>query len=246
MIRKHQRQIQMKNRPIASLNQVSMTYHNASGDITPISNVSLDIYSGDFIALCGVSGSGKSTLLNILAGIIAPTCGTVIYNGRIDLAKMKDRKRTAFRRRNIGMVFQDMNLIGNMTARENIVFPLLLNKVRTCPTLDEKVNQLISILGLDRVADSYPFEMSGGEQQRTAIARAILPGTLEGAPRTMLLADEPTGNLDAASSENIGLILQQLNSSLGQCIILATHDNSLAKMAKTRLELQNGTLCFSK
>ena len=221
-----------------------MTYHNASGDVTPIRNVSLDIHKGDFISIRGVSGSGKSTLLNILAGILAPSNGTVIYNGRIDIAKMSDRKRTAFRRRYIGMVFQDMNLIGNMTARENIVFPLLLNKVQSTPEVEEKATKIISMLGLGRVSGNYPFEMSGGEQQRTAIARAILPGTLEGMPSTLLLADEPTGNLDAASSEAIGSLLQCLNSSLGQSIVLATHDEALAAKAKTRMSIQNGTLCL--
>ena len=234
----------MKGRPIVSLNQVSMTYHNASGDITPLENVSLDIYRGDFIAICGVSGSGKSTLLNIMAGIVDPTCGTVLYNGRVDLSKLKDRKRTAFRRRNIGMVFQHMNLIGNMTARENIMFPLLLNNTKCTPEVDEKVMRIISMLGLEHVESNYPFEMSGGEQQRTAIARAILPGTIESGLHTLLLADEPTGNLDQANSVAIGHILQNLNNELGQSIVLATHDTTLAAMAKTRIQLQNGTLSF--
>ena len=234
----------MKGRPIVSLNQVSMTYKNASGDITPIDNVSLDIYRGDFIAICGVSGSGKSTLLNMMAGILLPTQGSVIFNGRIDIAKLKDRKRTAFRRRNIGMVFQHMNLIGNMTSRENIMFPLLLNNTKCTPEVEEHISQLISMLDIEHVADNYPFEMSGGEQQRTAIARAILPGMLDKGLHTLLLADEPTGNLDAANSEAIGHILQDLNSTLKQSIVLATHDTSLAAMAKTRLQLRNSTLSF--
>lgn len=234
----------MKGRPIVSLNQVSMTYNNASGDITPIANVSLDIYRGDFIAICGVSGSGKSTLLNMMAGILLPTQGSVIFNGKIDISKLKDRKRTAFRRRNIGMVFQHMNLIGNMTARENIMFPLLLNNIKCTPEVEENVSQLISMLDIEHVADNYPFEMSGGEQQRAAIARAILPGMLDRRLHTLLLADEPTGNLDAASSETIGCILQDVNNNLRQSIVLATHDSTLAAMAKTRLQLRNGTLSF--
>lgn len=234
----------MKVRPIVSLNQVSMTYHNATGNVTPLRNVSLDIYSGDFIAICGVSGSGKTTLLNILAGIADPTYGTVLYNGRVDISKLKDRKRAAFRRRNIGMVFQHMNLIGNMTASENIIFPLLLNNVKCTPEVYGKVRQIMSMLGIEQVAGNYPFEMSGGEQQRTAIARAILPGMLESGLHTLLLADEPTGNLDQANSEAIGTVLQDLNGNMGQCIVLATHDTTLAAMAKTQLQLKNGTLSF--
>ena len=229
--------------PLASLNRVSMTYSNSTDSVTPIKNVSLDICRGDFISICGVSGSGKSTLLNILAGLITPSEGTVLYNGRVDISKLSDRKKTLFRRRNIGIVFQDMNLLANMTARENIIFPLLLDNVAINAETEMKIRRIIAMFGLEKLAGHYPFEMSGGEQQRTAIARAILPAALDSARHTLVLADEPTGNLDGENAENIGKLLQRLNNE-GQTIVLATHDKALASKARTQLEIQNGTIRF--
>ena len=229
--------------PLASLNRISMTYRNRTDSVTAIKNISLDIHRGDFISICGVSGSGKSTLLNILAGLITPTDGTVLYNGRVDMSKLSDRKKTLFRRRNIGIVFQDMNLLANMTAWENIIFPLLLDNVQIDAEADRKVRHIMAMLGLENLAGHYPFEMSGGEQQRTAIARAILPAAMDSTRHTLVLADEPTGNLDTENAENIGKLLQKLNNE-GQTIILATHDKALASKARTQLEIQNGTIRF--
>ncbi len=233
----------MGKKLIISMNSVSKKYKSGKETIMAVDNISLDINRGDFMSICGVSGSGKTTLLNMLAGMIEPTEGSVVFNGKIDLAKMSESRRTAFRRRNIGMVFQDLNLVSNMTARENILFPLFLNKISIDSKVEAKLGELMKRLGIVHIAKRYPWEMSRGEQQRTAIARAIFTAEIREDKNAVLLADEPSGHLDAQNSEIIGSIFKSLNND-GRTIILATHDSSLAEKARTRFELYNGKLRF--
>ena len=192
----------------------------------------LDIERGAFIALLGQSGSGKSTLLNLLGGIDLPDAGQIEIDGQV-LTDLHERDRTRFRRRYIGFVFQFFNLISTLTAEENLLLPLELNGLATAEQHDRAL-ELLDNVGLGDRRRSFPERLSGGEQQRLAIARALVHGPL------LLLADEPTGNLDAETGERILELLLKLHRQAGTTIVMVTHSREVAARADRMLMLESG------
>ena len=197
-----------------------------------LKNFSLSIEAGSFEALMGPSGSGKSTFLHLAAGLLMADAGSILI-GEKDIVKMSDREATKFRRRHIGVVFQAFNLLNEKTVRENIMLPLKLDGV----SQSENLNKLIEKLGLKNLVDKKPEELSGGEQQRVAIARALI------AEPEIILADEPTGNLDAKSAKDICEILKSINSK--SAILIVTHDPVVAACAKKVHFLKDGQIVTS-
>ena len=174
--------------------ELSKVYGKGESQVTALDRVSLRIMQGDFLSITGPSGSGKSTLLHLLSGLDEPTCGCLTYNGK-DIYSLSDRERSAFRRRSIGFVFQQFHLLPVLTARENILMPLLLDKKQPDEAYFQRLSQL---LGIGSRLSHLPCELSGGQQQRVAIARALIAGP------DVIFADEPTGNLDSKSGGEIG------------------------------------------
>lgn len=199
-----------------------------------LNELHLSVDEGEMIVILGRSGSGKSTLLNLVSGIDQPDSGNVIISG-IDLAQMDEKNRTLFRRKNIGFVFQSYNLIPTLTAHENVLLPLKLKGV-TDDDILERAQQLLEEVGLGDRGDSYPDRLSGGEQQRVAIARALAHEPM------LILADEPTGNLDYETGKAILDMLKKLVREHGRTIILATHDQDICPLADRVFELQGGQL----
>jgi putative ABC transport system ATP-binding protein len=202
--------------------------------VSALSGVSLEVAQGQFLAIMGASGSGKSTLLHLMAGLTSPDEGQVIINGT-DLSKLGDRELTLFRRRNIGLVFQSFNLIPTLTAQENILLPLMLDG-RNGETGHQKVDQLLTTLGLFDRRTHRPDAMSGGEQQRVAIGRALV------ADPAVILADEPTGNLDSANSRSVCELLRELSQKYSKTIVIVTHEPTVAAYAQEVAVLKDGKL----
>ncbi|MBL8260594.1 MAG: ABC transporter ATP-binding protein [Candidatus Competibacteraceae bacterium] len=214
----------------------NLSKHYAEGDQrrTIFADLSLDINRGECVSLLGPSGSGKSTLLNLLAGIDLPDAGTIQVEGRI-IGELTEKERTLFRRRHIGFVFQFFNLIPTLTVEENLLLPLELNGQLGMEPRQDAFNLLESI-GLGNRRHSFPEQLSGGEQQRLAIARAVVHRPL------LLLADEPTGNLDAATGERILELLLDLHRRSGATVILVTHSRDIAARAGRTLYLDSGQI----
>lgn len=210
------------------------TYDTGETTVTPLDNLNLDIDEGEFLSLMGPSGSGKSTLMNIIAGVDNASAGTVIVDG-IDISKLSDSKLARWRNRNIGYIFQQFNLLPVLTALENVELPLLLLPL-SGRRRRQQAEMALTAVGLDDRLKHYPRQLSGGQQQRVAIARAIVTD-----PK-IVVADEPTGNLDAQSEEDVLDILKQLNERFNKTIILVTHDPHAAAVAGTQLHLDKGVL----
>ncbi|MCM1578364.1 MAG: ABC transporter ATP-binding protein [Ruminococcus sp.] len=199
--------------------------------VEALKNVSFTVNKGEYIAIMGESGSGKTTLLNILAALDKPTSGSVLLEGR-ELAKIKERDIAAFRRDNLGFVFQDFNLLDTFTARDNILLPLVL--MGTPPKeLEKRLLPAAKKLGVEKLLDKYPYELSGGQKQRTAAARAVITD-----PK-MLLADEPTGALDSKASDELLELFSNLNRD-GQTILMVTHSVKAASRAGRVLFIKDG------
>lgn len=200
--------------------------------VTALDHVNIALEKGEFVTLLGRSGSGKSTLLNILGGLDCPSSGEVIINGkRVDY---DDRDALiALRREALGFIFQNFNLIPTMTARENVEYPLLFN-FQSRAVREERALGLLELVGLDRRADHYPRELSGGEQQRVAIARALV-----GNP-SIVLADEPTGNLDSKTSDGIFELMRTVNRERETTFLIVTHERELGRRADRSIELLDG------
>ncbi len=209
------------------LDHVSRHYTMGEAVIRAVDDVSLDLPSGEFLALLGSSGSGKSTLLNLIAGLDRPTSGAVIAHGQ-DLSKVSSLELARYRRQTVGMVFQSFNLLPRMTLEENVELPLRLAEVDRSDRA-ARVRQALERVGLDKRVGHRPSELSGGEQQRAAIARALVnrPG--------ILLADEPTGNLDSATGESILTLLREIQKNPGMTIVMVTHERPLAERFADRL-----------
>jgi putative ABC transport system ATP-binding protein len=209
------------------LDHVSRHYTMGEAVIRAVDDVSLDLPSGEFLALLGSSGSGKSTLLNLIAGLDRPTSGAVIAHGQ-DLSKVSSLELARYRRQTVGMVFQSFNLLPRMTLEENVELPLRLAEVDRSDRA-ARVRQALERVGLDKRIGHRPSELSGGEQQRAAIARALVnrPG--------ILLADEPTGNLDSATGESILTLLREIQKNPGMTIVMVTHERPLAERFADRL-----------
>ena len=220
--------------PIVQVSGVSKRFARDGFEVVALDNVNLDIQRGEFLALMGPSGSGKSTLLNLLAGIDRSTEGQVNVLGT-DLAKLKESELAVWRNSHVGYIFQTFNLIPVLTAFENVELPLLLTKLSKAKRR-ENVNTALELVGLSDRMNHQPRQLSGGQEQRVAIARAIV------ADPDLLLADEPTGNLDARSGEEILNILATLNRELKKTIVMVTHDPHAASYATHERHLEKGLL----
>jgi putative ABC transport system ATP-binding protein len=214
--------------------RVSKTYPQAGGDVVALDDLSLEVPAGQFLAVMGRSGSGKSTLLNLVAGIDTPTRGAVWVDGR-DLAAMDDDALTALRRGTISLVFQFFNLLAPLDVRENVALPALLAGAREKEALAE-ADRLLAAVGLARRARSRPHTLSGGEMQRAAIARALVQQ-----PR-VLLADEPTGNLDSRAAAQVLSLMRELSAAAGTTVLLVTHSHEAATFADRVVEMRDGRL----
>ena len=213
--------------PAIRLRSVSRRYVMGESVIRAVNDVSLTVPTGEFLALLGSSGSGKSTLLNLIAGLDRPSSGSVIAEGQ-DLSKMSSLELARYRRQTVGMVFQLFNLLPRMTLEENVELPLRLAEVDRSERA-ARVREALERVGLERRVGHRPSELSGGEQQRTAIARALV-----NRPK-ILLADEPTGNLDSATGESILALLHEIQNNPGMTIIMVTHERTLAERFADRL-----------
>lgn len=208
-----------------------LTHHYDVGGRAIIADLSLDIAPGEIVAVVGRSGSGKTTLLHLIGAMARPGAGTICVDGE-DMATWNDRERTAFRRRRLGFVFQAYNLLPTLTVRENVALPLELNDLPV--TAD--IARLLASLGLEGLADRYPDELSGGEQQRTAIARAVVHGP------ALIIADEPTGNLDSDSGQDVIRLFEHRARAAGAAVLMATHSLDMVGRADRVLELKDGVL----
>ncbi|HPF39186.1 MAG TPA: ABC transporter ATP-binding protein [Phycisphaerae bacterium] len=217
----------------------SLTRTYAKGDtkITPLADLDLDVESGEFLALMGPSGSGKSTLLNLIAGIDRQTSGRLVIDGH-DLFELSRSRLAAWRSEYVGYIFQLYNLVPTLTAYENVELPLLLHRMNR-RTRHERVSLAMELVGIADRRDHFPRQLSGGQEQRVAIARAIVTD-----PR-IVVADEPTGDLDAASAQAIMALLARLNEELGKTMVIVTHDAFVASVAHKTLHLEKGRLIES-
>jgi putative ABC transport system ATP-binding protein len=220
--------------PLIAIEHVTKIYMRGIERVEVLQDIVLEVAAGDYVALMGPSGSGKTTLLNLIAGIDSPTSGN-IHVGGVDIARLSQTQLARFRAENIGFIFQLYNLIPVLTAFENVELPLLLTRL-TKRQRREHVQTALSIVGLADRVDHYPRQLSGGQEQRVAIARAIVTD-----PR-LLVADEPTGDLDAHSGEEILNLMNRLNAEFGKTIVMVTHDPKAAAHARRLIHLEKGVL----
>jgi len=197
-----------------------------------LDGIELDVVQGEFLAVVGPSGGGKSTLLHLLGAIDQPTSGEVIANGR-SIASMSERERTLYRRREVGMVFQFFNLLPHLTAVENVELPAALD---SRPDAGSRARELLDRVGLGTRGGAHPYELSGGEMQRVAIARALVAGA------ALLLADEPTGNLDSHNGDAVLHLLDEIRRERGVTVVLATHSDAAARQADRKIEIRDGKI----
>lgn len=214
--------------------QLTKTYRKGASTIKPLDALDLDVEQGSFLALMGPSGSGKTTLLNLIAGIDQATSGSLTIHGQ-DIASLGRSKLASWRSKHVGYVFQLYNLVPVLTAYENVELPLLLHPLSR-KQRHERVSTALSLVGLADRHDHYPRQLSGGQEQRVAIARAIV------ADPDIIVADEPTGDLDKPSAHAIMNLLVQLNKELGKTLIMVTHDAATAEYAGLTLHLDKGRL----
>ena len=219
---------------IVTLNGISKTFFRGKEPIRVLQDLNLDVPAGSFEALMGPSGSGKSTLLNIIAGLDRPSTGQVRVAGA-DLTNMSDGDLARWRSQNIGFIFQSFNLIPVLTAQQNVELPLLLTRLGGADR-KKRVATALRVVGLEDRMDHYPRQLSGGQEQRVAIARAIVND-----PK-ILVADEPTGDLDRQSADDVLTLMEKLNKELGKTIFMVTHDPAAAERAKIQRKLDKGAL----
>ena len=219
---------------LVEIRDVHKSFQRDTQRIDVFTGLTLDIEAGSFTALMGPSGSGKSTLLNLLAGLDKPTSGVVRVGGA-EVSAMRPAQLAAWRARHVGFVFQSFNLLPVLTAYQNVELPLLLTNLSK-KERDERARIALGVVGLEDRMDHYPRQLSGGQEQRVAIARAIV-----GDP-TLTLLDEPTGQLDAKSSQEVLSLLERLNAEFKKTIVVVTHDAHAAQRAKTVLHLEKGDL----
>lgn len=217
---------------LLEIQKLCKTYGSGETAVQALKNVSFSVQRGEYVAIVGESGSGKSTLLNMIGALDTPTSGKVLIDGR-DTFSMKDKKRTIFRRRNIGFIFQAFNLIPELTVEQNIIFPLLLDYQK--PDWDY-LEELLAVLNLNERRNHLPSQLSGGQQQRVAIGRALITRP------SLILADEPTGNLDTQNSREVIALLKGTSKNYEQTIIMITHNRSIAQTADRVLQVSDGIL----
>jgi putative ABC transport system ATP-binding protein len=221
-------------RPLVEIRNLSKAYRRGATDVPVLEDVSLTIRSGEFLALMGPSGSGKTTLLNLIAGLDRPTSGSLRIEGR-EVSALEERELDVWRNRSIGFVFQFYNLVPVLTAFENVELPLLLTPLSRAQR-HSRCAAALRIVGLDARAEHRPGELSGGEQQRVSIARALVTDPV------LVLADEPTGDLDAKNAEEVLSLMQLLNRTAGKTFVMVTHDPRAAERAKRIVQLEKGRL----
>ena len=219
---------------LVSVQHIVKSYQRGGQIVPVLSDIHFDIGEGEFLALMGPSGSGKSTLLNLIAGIDKPDSGEIIIGG-LDITQLSEGELADWRAQNIGFIFQLYNLMPVLTAFENVELPLLLTRLSRSERR-ERVDLALGMVNLTDRASHYPSELSGGQQQRVAIARAIITDPM------ILVADEPTGDLDRVSAEEILKLLKRLNSEINKTIIMVTHDRRAAESAQAILHLDKGEL----
>jgi putative ABC transport system ATP-binding protein len=219
---------------LISCEKICKTYRKGDQLIKPLEDLDLQIYEGEFLALMGPSGSGKTTLLNLLSGIDSPTSGRLVFSGE-DITLYSRRQLTSFRAQNIGYIFQLYHLVPVLTAYENVELPLLIQRFSR-KERHARVMKAMELVGIADRAEHYPRQLSGGQEQRVAIARALVTDP------PLLVADEPTGDLDAESAGKILDLLRFLSSNLGKTIVMVTHDMKAAKSADRILSLEKGVL----
>ena len=217
---------------ILKVDNLTKVYGKDSTKVVALDNVSFSVEKGEFVAIVGASGSGKSTLLHLIGGVDRPTSGKVFIDGK-DIFEFNDDKLAIFRRRQVGLIYQFYNLIPILNVEENIVLPLSLDNRDVDK---EKLDELISLLGLQDRKKHLPNELSGGQQQRTSIGRALITNP------TIILADEPTGNLDSKSSDEIVSLLKKSNKEFKQTIIMITHNMEIAKVADRIIKIEDGKI----
>ena len=217
---------------LLEVNNICKTYGNGETAVHALKNVSFSVPKGEYVAIVGESGSGKSTLLNMIGALDTPTSGKVTIGGK-DIFSMNDRKLTVFRRRNIGFIFQAFNLVPELTVEQNIIFPVLLDYQKP----DKKyLEELLTVLNLKERRNHLPGQLSGGQQQRVAIGRALITRP------SLILADEPTGNLDTQNSSEVITLLKEASRKYEQTIIMITHNRSIAQSADRILQVSDGVL----
>ena len=217
---------------ILKVQQLCKTYGSGEVKVDALKNVSFSLEKGQFAAVVGESGSGKSTLLNCIGALDTPTSGTIQIDGQ-DLFSMKEEKRTIFRRRNIGFIFQAFQLVPELDVEQNIIFPLLLDYKKPNPS---KVEEILEVLGLTARRHHLPSQLSGGQQQRVAIGRALITK-----PK-LILADEPTGNLDSKNSSDVIALLTQASRRYQQTILMITHNSNLTASVDRVFRVRDGVL----
>ncbi len=223
---------------LVEVHGVTKEYRKGDQKITPLKEANLEVERGEFVSLMGASGSGKSTLLNLIGGIDHPTAGRIVINGT-DITQLSRSKLAHFRAAHVGYIFQLHNLIPVLTAFENVEMPLLLLPLSRAERR-KRVEIALDAVGLSDRADHYPRQLSGGQEQRVGIARAIVSDP------AVVVADEPTGDLDAESTEQILLLLQRLNRELNTTFLMVTHDSKAAGIARRQLRLEKGELIESE
>lgn len=217
---------------IITIRNLKKYYGSGSSLVKALDGVDLTIAQGEFAAIVGASGSGKTTLLNMMGGLDAPTEGEVIVDG-VKLAGLREEQRAVFRRKKVGFIFQNYNLIPTLTVEENILFPLDLDGSEP----DENyLEELVELLGLGDKRQAYPGMLSGGQQQRVAIARALMPKP------SIILADEPTGNLDSQNGQNVAGLLKMTTELYHRTLVLITHNLELAQLADRVIRMQDGRI----
>lgn len=217
---------------ILKVENLSKVYGKGTTKVTALDNVSFKVDKGEFVAIVGASGSGKSTLLHLIGGVDRPTSGKVYIDGK-DIYKFNDDELAIFRRRQVGLIYQFYNLIPILNVEENITLPLNLDNREVN---ENKLNELIKLLGLENRRTHLPNELSGGQQQRTSIGRAMITNP------AIILADEPTGNLDSKSSDEIVELLKKSNRDYKQTIIMITHNMEIAKIADRIIKIEDGKI----
>ena len=217
---------------LLEVNNICKTYGNGETAVHALKNVSFSVPKGEYVAIVGESGSGKSTLLNMIGALDTPTSGKVTIGGK-EIFSMNDSKLTVFRRRNIGFIFQAFNLVPELTVEQNIIFPMLLDYQKP----DKKyLEELLTVLNLKERRNHLPGQLSGGQQQRVAIGRALITRP------SLILADEPTGNLDTQNSSEVITLLKEASRKYEQTIIMITHNRSIAQSADRILQVSDGVL----
>ena len=220
--------------PLVAIRSLTKYYVRGGQVIPVLVDINLDVYAGDYVALMGPSGSGKSTLLNLIAGIDKPSSGEIVVAG-VDIATLGEADLAAWRAANVGFIFQFYNLMPVLTAFGNVELPLMLTPMSRRER-HERVDTALALVGLSDRVDHYPNELSGGQQQRVAIARALITDP------AIIVADEPTGDLDRTTAGEILGLLERLNLELGKTVIMVTHDPKAAERARRLIHLEKGVL----